>query len=412
VRDDRPFAGSAPPAALFFYSRDRKAEHPLRHLAAYRGILQADAYSGFNDLYAPACHPGPVIEASCWAHARPKFFELAELDRAPLALDAVRRIDAIFAIERDINCLPVGQRLAERRARVVPILTDLETWMRTIRTKLSRHADVAKAMDYMLIRWNSFSRFTNDGRICLSNNAAERMLRGVAIGRKALLFAGSDRGGERAATIYSLIVTARLNDVDPRAWLADVIARIADHPASWLYQLLRWNWKKPSLEDAACLYNAFGDKRSLYGRALDHYVEASIADRIRRCEALPPCRAIEVFFDEIVKRSLGDRDRKGCLLVNAALDVAPHDPEFRKIVAAVLVQIEVFFLACVRAAQADGTITRSLSAETLAQHLLGVLMGIRVLARVRLERALLKGILVPALALLRVEPRASVTCAD
>lgn len=163
---------------------------------------------------------------------------------------------------------------------------------------------------------------------------------------------------------------------------------------------------------AASLYNAFGDKRSLYGRALDHYVEASVADRIRRCEALPPCRAIEVFLEEIVKRSLGDRDRKGCLLVNAALDVAPHDPEFRRIVATVLVRIEAFFLACVRAGQANGTITCSLSAETLAQHLLGVLMGIRVLARVRPERALLEGVLAPALALLRAEPGTSAAWAD
>jgi TetR/AcrR family transcriptional regulator, transcriptional repressor for nem operon len=158
---------------------------------------------------------------------------------------------------------------------------------------------------------------------------------------------------------------------------------------------------------AASLYNAFGDKRSLYGRALDHYVEASIADRIRRCEALPPGRAIEVFFEEIVKRSLSDRDRKGCLLVNAALDVAPHDSGFRRVVAAVLVQIEAFFVACVRAGQTDGTITRSLSAEALAQHLLGVLMGIRVLARVRPERALLEGVAAPALALLRAERRSS-----
>lgn len=163
---------------------------------------------------------------------------------------------------------------------------------------------------------------------------------------------------------------------------------------------------------AASLYNAFGDKRSLYGRVLDHYVEASVADRIRRCEALPPYRAIEVFLEEIVKRSLGDRDRKGCLLVNAALDVAPHDPEFRRAVATILVRIEAFFLACVRAGQADGTITSSPSAETLARHLLGVLMGIRVLARVRPERALLEGVLAPALALLRPETGASVACAD
>ena len=157
---------------------------------------------------------------------------------------------------------------------------------------------------------------------------------------------------------------------------------------------------------AASLYNAFGDKRALYQKALDHYVEASIADRIRRCEVLPPRQAIEAFFEDIVKRSLNDRDRKGCMLVNAALDVAPHDPTFRKVVGDVLVGIEAFFLACVRAGQADGTVTRSLPAETLSQNLLGVLMGIRVLARVRPERALLEGVVAPALALLRVEPGA------
>jgi TetR/AcrR family transcriptional regulator, transcriptional repressor for nem operon len=155
---------------------------------------------------------------------------------------------------------------------------------------------------------------------------------------------------------------------------------------------------------AASLYNAFGDKRALYHKTFDHYVEASVADRIRCCQALPPRQAIEAFFEDIVKRSLSDRDRKGCMLVNAALDVAPHDPAFRKVVAEVLIGIEAFFLACVRAGQADGTVTRSLPAETLSQNLLGVLMGIRVLARVRPERALLEGVVVPALALLHVEP--------
>lgn len=157
---------------------------------------------------------------------------------------------------------------------------------------------------------------------------------------------------------------------------------------------------------AASLYNAFGDKRALYQKALDHYVEASVADKIRRCEALPPRQAIEAFFEDIVKRSLKDRDRKGCMLVNSALDVAPHDPAFRKVVAEVLIGIEAFFLACVRAGQANGTVTRSLPAETLSQNLLGVLMGIRVLARVRPEQALLEGVVAPTLALLRVGPGA------
>ena len=227
---------------MFFYSRDRTAEHPNRHLAGYGGILQADAYAGFNDLYRPGRKPGPITEAACWAHGRRKLFDLAQLAKAPLAAEAVRRIDAIFALERSINGLPADQRLAFRQQHVAPLVSELERWMRTARAKLSRHADLAKAMDYMLRRWATFTRFLKDGRICLSNNAAERSLRGVALGRKAWLFAGSDRGGERAAAMYSLIATAKLNDVDPRAWLADVLARIADHPASQLNQLLPWNW--------------------------------------------------------------------------------------------------------------------------------------------------------------------------
>src|SRR5215213_2230011 len=155
VRDDRPFAGPAPPAALFHYSRDRTAEHPNRHLAGYAGILQADAYAGFNDLYRPERKPGPIIEAGCWAHGRRKFFDLAQLAKAPLALEAVRRIDAIFDVERGINGLPAEQRLAIRRQHVAPLVTGLEDWMRAARGKLSRHADAAKAMDYMLKRWGT-----------------------------------------------------------------------------------------------------------------------------------------------------------------------------------------------------------------------------------------------------------------
>ena len=243
VRDDRPFGGSDPPAALFFYSPDRTAAHPQHHLADWRGILQADAYAGFSGLYDPARQPGPVLEAGCWSHGRRKFFELAQINKAPLAVEAVRRIDAIFAAERTINGLPTDPRLAVRQETIAPLVGDLAAWMRAARSKLSRHAAVAKAMDYMLKRWDSFARFLTDGRICLSNNAAERALRGVALGRKAWLFAGSDRGGERAAMIYSLIVTARLNDVDPRAWLANVLARIADYPVNSLHELLPWAWK-------------------------------------------------------------------------------------------------------------------------------------------------------------------------
>jgi hypothetical protein len=251
VRDDRPFAGPAPPAALFFYSRDRAGEHPNRHLAGYAGILQADAYSGFNELYVLGRKPGPLTEAGCWAHGRRKFFELAELTKAPLAIEAVRRIDAIFDIERTINGLPAEQRLGIRKQHIALLVEALHGWMQAERRKLSRHADVAKAMDYMLKRWHAFSRFLDDGRICLTNNAAERALRGIALGRKSWLFAGSDRGGERAAAIYTLIVTAKLNDVDPRAWLADVLARTAEHPASKLHELLPWHWRKPKTESAA-----------------------------------------------------------------------------------------------------------------------------------------------------------------
>jgi transposase len=252
VRDDKPFAGPAPPAAVFFYSRDRTAEHPESHLHDYAGILQADAYAGFNRLYEAGRKPGPITEASCWAHGRRKFFELADVTAkasgklaviAPLAFEAVQRIDAIFDVEREINGCSVEERLAVRRARVAPLVSDLETWMRAERAKLSRHSDVAKAMNYMLNRWDTFTRFLHDGRICLTNNAAERALRGIALGRKSWLFAGSDRGGERAAVMYTLIQTARLNDVDPQAWLADVLARINDHNIQRLDQLLPWNWK-------------------------------------------------------------------------------------------------------------------------------------------------------------------------
>jgi transposase len=251
VRDDKPFGGPAPPAAVFFYSRDRTGEHPERHLHAYAGILQADAYAGFNRLYEAGRNPGPITEASCWAHGRRKFFELADVTAkasgklaviAPLAFEAVKRIDAIFDIEREINGRSIEERLAVRGARVAPLVSDLETWMRAQRAKLSRHSDVAKAMNYMLNRWDTFTRFLQDGRICLTNNAAERALRGIALGRKSWLFAGSDRGGERAAVMYTLIQTARLNGVDPQAWLADVLARINDHVIHRLDELLPWNW--------------------------------------------------------------------------------------------------------------------------------------------------------------------------
>jgi transposase len=251
VRDDRPFGGRTPPAAVFFYSRDRGGDHPERHLAGYAGILQADAYAGFNRLYAKDRLPGPIVEAACWAHARRKFFVLADVSAkargrlpvlAPLALEAVKKIDAIFDIEREINGFSVDERLIIRRSRVMLLVAGLEDWMRAERARLSRHAEAAKAIDYMLKRWASFTRFLDDGRICLTNNAAERELRSIALGRKSWLFCGSDRGGERAAIMYTLIQTARLNGVDPQAWLADVLARINDHKITNLAALLPWHW--------------------------------------------------------------------------------------------------------------------------------------------------------------------------
>ncbi|HKK37439.1 MAG TPA: IS66 family transposase [Paracoccaceae bacterium] len=260
VRDDRPFGGPAPPAALFRFSRDRRGEHPQEHLARWRGILQADAYAGFNALFDATREPGPIAPAFCWSHSRRKFFELADIavnarrggkapPIAPLALEAVKRIDAIFDLERAISGLPADQRLAVRTAEVAPLVAALHDWMKAERARLSRHAPVAKAMDYMLTRWDGFAGFLDDGRICLTNNAAERSLRGIALGRKAWLFAGSERGGDRAAFFYTLIVTAKLNDVDPQAWLADVIARIADTPMSKLEDLLPWNWAAQRLAE-------------------------------------------------------------------------------------------------------------------------------------------------------------------
>ena len=221
VRDDRPFAGGAPPAALFFFSPDREKTHPNRHLAGWQGVLQADAYGGYNDLYRADRAPGPVTSALCWSHARRKFFELADIagnvrkgrpahEISPVALAAVKRIDALFDIERGINGLPADARLEARQRLARPLVEDLHDWLLAERARMSKHAPVAKAINYMLEkdRWTDFTRFLDDGRICLTNNAAERSLRGAALGRKSWLFAGSERGGDRAAFMYSLIVTA------------------------------------------------------------------------------------------------------------------------------------------------------------------------------------------------------------
>jgi transposase len=265
VRDDRPFAGGAPPAALFFFSRDREKTHPNRHLGGWRGILQADAYGGYNDLYRADRAPGPVTSALCWSHARRKFFELADIagnvrkgkpahEISPVALEAVGRIDALFDIERGLGGLTAEARLEARTRLSRALVDDLHGWLLAERARMSKHNPVAKAINYMFEkerRWEAFTRFLQDGRICLTNNAAERSLRGAALGRKSWLFAGSERGGDRAAFMYSLIVTAKMNDIDPQAWLADVLARMPNLPVSRLSELLPWNWRQHSAQRKA-----------------------------------------------------------------------------------------------------------------------------------------------------------------
>jgi len=263
VRDDQPFGGPAPPAAIFHYSRDRRGEHPVGHLRSWTGILQADAYAGYNALFRADRPPTPLTRALCWSHARRYFFELADLDTqlkkrrkkapviSPIAVEAVRRIDAIFDIERAINGRSADERLAARQEHSAPLVAGLEAWLRDNRTKLSKSSPVAEPIDYILKAWPAFTAFLHDGRICLSNNAAERALRGIALGRKSWLFAGSDRGGQRTAFMLSLIATAKLNDIDPQAWLADVLGRIADIPQRQLADLLPWNWRPAQVQRQA-----------------------------------------------------------------------------------------------------------------------------------------------------------------
>ncbi len=264
VRDDRPFGGSDPPAALYFASRDRRQEHPDDHLKGWRGILQADAYGGYNGLYDATRKAGPVTPALCWAHARRGFFELADIAASarrgpsaapvsPIALEAVRRIDVLFAIERDINGRSAQERHRVRQEQSRPLVEELHAWLQEQRARLSRSSSVAKPIDYMLKRWDRFAVFLDDGRICLTNNAAERALRGFALGRKAWLFAGSDRGADRAAAMATLIQTAKLNNIDPQVWLADALARIAEMPQNRLAELPPWNWRdsQPDRRQAA-----------------------------------------------------------------------------------------------------------------------------------------------------------------
>jgi transposase len=247
VRDDRPFAGPDPPAAMFFYSRDRGGEHPEHHLAGYDGLMQADAYAGFNRLYDANRKGGLIVEAACWAHGRRKFFDLSRLNKAPIAMEAVERIDVLFAIEREINGMMPQERTRVRNERTRPLVTALESWLREQRARVSKNSDTGKAIDYSLKRWTALTRFLDDGRLCMSNNAAERELRAIAVGRRNWTFAGSDEGGRRAAAIYTLIATAKLNDIDPQAWLAEMLARLPDHPAKRIHELLPWHWRPQNI---------------------------------------------------------------------------------------------------------------------------------------------------------------------
>jgi transposase len=231
VRDDRPFAGPGPPAAVFFYARDRGSEHPERHLAGFAGLMQADAYAGFNRLYEAARKPAQIIEAACWAHARRKFFDVARIVKAPIASEAVARIDALFAIEGEINGLAPKQRAAGRIERSRPLVVEFEGVGRPALNSLQEQRDrQGHRLRNSLRRWTKLTRFLDDGRLCMTNNAAERELRTVAVGRRNWTFAGSDEGGNRAAAIYTLVASSKLNNVDPQAWLADVLARMPRLP--------------------------------------------------------------------------------------------------------------------------------------------------------------------------------------
>jgi transposase len=241
VRDDRPAASTDAPAVWFAYSPDRKSEHPANHLATFRGRLQADAFPGFNRLY----ESGGITEIACWAHVRRKFHDLYEAHQSPIAKEALERIGALYRIEREIRGRPPDQRKQLRNERARPLLDDLKQWFETSLKRLSKKSDVTVAIHYALGRWTPLLRYCDDGALEIDNNAAERALRAVALGRKNYLFAGSDAGGERAAAMYTLIGSAKLNGIDPEAYLSHVLTRIADHPITRIAELLPWNVRLP-----------------------------------------------------------------------------------------------------------------------------------------------------------------------
>jgi transposase len=244
VRDDRPAGDSDAPAVWFAYSPDRKGEHPAQHVKKFRGTLQADAYAGFNQLY----EDGRIQQASCWAHVRRHFYDLEQAHSSPVAGEALQRIGALYGVEEPIRGRPPDERRAVRQMQSKPLLDSLRQWFEATLSKLSRKSDTTAAIRYALSRWDALTRYIEDGHIEIDNNAAERSLRGVALGRKNYLFAGSDAGGERAAAIYGLIGSAKLNTLDPEAYLREVLTRIADHPINRIQELLPWNISSPPAE--------------------------------------------------------------------------------------------------------------------------------------------------------------------
>jgi transposase len=241
TRDDRSWSGPDPPAAVYFYSPDRKAERPTSHLEDFRGVLQVDGYVGFERLTAS----GNIVLAACWAHARRKFYELHEATASPIAAEALRRIAELYAIEKTIRGRTAAERQAIRSAQSRPLVEMLKPWLELQLARIPGRGGLAEAIRYALSRWDALCRFLNDGRIDLDNNPVERAIRPIALGRKNHLFAGSDGGGERWATICSLITTAKLNDAEPFAYLTDILERMANgHPMSQIDDLLPWNWRK------------------------------------------------------------------------------------------------------------------------------------------------------------------------
>jgi transposase len=237
VRDERSWGSTVPAAVWFRYTSDRKGIHPHAHLSRFTGALHADGYAGFDRLFGS----GRIQEIACWAHARRKFFDLHEATGSPVAKEALDRIGALYGIESEIRGRPADERRAVRQARAGPLLDDLRTWLLATTRRLSKKSDALSAIRYSLSRWEALCRYRDDGRAEIDNNAAERALRTIALGRKNHLFAGADTGGERAAGIYSLIGTAKLNDIDPEAYLRYVLERIAEHPITKVQDLLPWN---------------------------------------------------------------------------------------------------------------------------------------------------------------------------